>query len=50
MGRGRSTEWKKTMASNFYKSLDHRSFYFKQTDKKTISSKSLVQELQVRTR
>jgi histone deacetylase complex regulatory component SIN3 len=38
-------EWQKTMANNFYRSLDHRSFYFKQSDKKTISSKVLVAEM-----
>ena len=38
-------EWQKTMANNFYRSLDHRSFYFKQSDKKSISSKVLVAEM-----
>ena len=26
-------EWKETVAKNFVKSLDHRSFYFKQNEK-----------------
>ena len=29
---------------NYYKSLDHRSFYFKQVDKKGLSAKSFVHE------
>lgn len=36
---------KRVMEDNFYKSLDHRSFYFKQADGKAIRTKSLVSEL-----
>jgi histone deacetylase complex regulatory component SIN3 len=36
---------KKVMEDNFYKSLDHRSFYFKQADNKAIRTKSLISEL-----
>ncbi|GKD97941.1 paired amphipathic helix protein Sin3-like protein 2 isoform X1 [Tanacetum coccineum] len=32
-------------AKNHYKSLDHRSFYFKQQDSKTLSMKSLVSKI-----
>lgn len=40
-----SLGWKDTFKQNYYKSLDHRSFYFKQQDKKTLSSKSMLQEI-----
>lgn len=33
------------MSKNHFKSFDHRSFYFKQTDKKYLSTKQLVQEI-----
>ena len=45
-----SREWQRTMADNFYKALDHRSFYFKQTDKKNISSKAIINDLLPATR
>ena len=32
---------------NYHKSLDHRSFYFGQSDKKAIQPKMLVQEIKV---
>ena len=37
--------WKETYEKNFTKSLDHRSFYFKQGDKKNFSGKQMVLEL-----
>jgi paired amphipathic helix protein Sin3a len=38
--------WKEVVEKNHYKSFDHRSFYFRQTDKKYLSTKPLVQEIQ----
>lgn len=37
--------WRKVAEQNYHKSLDHRSFYFKQEDKKRLSSKALVTHL-----
>ncbi|KAG5535017.1 hypothetical protein RHGRI_022955 [Rhododendron griersonianum] len=37
--------WAEIYAKNHYKSLDHRSFYFKQQDSKDLSTKSLVTEI-----
>jgi paired amphipathic helix protein Sin3a len=37
--------WKDLVEHNYHKSLDHRSFYFRQTDKKNTSTKSLLNEL-----
>ncbi|CAI9109588.1 OLC1v1009432C1 [Oldenlandia corymbosa var. corymbosa] len=37
--------WAEIYAKNHYKSLDHRSFYFKQQDSKNLSTKSLVMEI-----
>ena len=37
--------WREVYEKNFIKSLDHRSFYFKQDDKKKTSTKGLVNEL-----
>ncbi|XP_030553614.2 paired amphipathic helix protein Sin3-like 2 isoform X1 [Rhodamnia argentea] len=37
--------WADIYAKNHYKSLDHRSFYFKQQDSKNLSTKSLVAEI-----
>ncbi|CAN7037787.1 unnamed protein product [Brassica rapa subsp. trilocularis] len=37
--------WKDVYAKNHYKSLDHRSFYFKQQDSKNFSAKALVTEI-----
>ena len=31
--------WAEVYAKNYHKSLDHRSFYFKQQDKKSLSTK-----------
>ncbi|CAG9466619.1 unnamed protein product [Pedinophyceae sp. YPF-701] len=37
--------WRKVFEANYHKSLDHRSFYFKQQDKKNLSGKAMVQEI-----
>ncbi|XP_051117485.1 paired amphipathic helix protein Sin3-like 2 isoform X2 [Andrographis paniculata] len=37
--------WADVYSRNHYKSLDHRSFYFKQQDSKNLSTKSLVAEI-----
>ncbi|ESQ41476.1 hypothetical protein EUTSA_v10012461mg [Eutrema salsugineum] len=37
--------WSDVYAKNHYKSLDHRSFYFKQQDSKNLSAKALVSEI-----
>ena len=37
--------WSKVYAQNYHKSLDHRSFYFKQMDKKRLSAKSMISEI-----
>ncbi|XP_024973275.1 paired amphipathic helix protein Sin3-like 2 [Cynara cardunculus var. scolymus] len=37
--------WADIYAKNHYKSLDHRSFYFKQQDSKNLSTKCLVAEI-----
>ncbi|KAL6507331.1 hypothetical protein OROGR_023526 [Orobanche gracilis] len=37
--------WAEIYSKNHYKSLDHRSFYFKQQDSKNLSSKALVAEI-----
>ncbi|CAA2982104.1 paired amphipathic helix Sin3-like 2 isoform X1 [Olea europaea subsp. europaea] len=37
--------WAEIYAKNHYKSLDHRSFYFKQQDLKNLGTKSLVAEI-----
>ena len=38
-------EWRDVMERNYTKSLDHRSFYFKQNDRKLLMPRSLVTEL-----
>lgn len=38
-------QWKETMEKNYDKSFDHRSFYFKQQDKRTYSAKHLVADI-----
>lgn len=40
-----NTHWQAVADTNFHKSLDHRSFYFKQQDKKTLAPKTLLQDL-----
>ncbi|ERN01712.1 hypothetical protein AMTRI_Chr10g229680 [Amborella trichopoda] len=37
--------WAEVYAKNYHKSLDHRSFYFKQQDKKSLSTKALLSEI-----
>ncbi|GAB2241729.1 hypothetical protein Droror1_Dr00018504 [Drosera rotundifolia] len=37
--------WGEIYAKNYYKSLDHRSFYFKQQDSKSLSTKALLAEI-----
>jgi len=37
--------WQTVADMNYHKSLDHRSFYFKQQDKKSLAPKTLLQEL-----
>lgn len=37
--------WQNVADTNYHKSLDHRSFYFKQQDKKTLAIRTLLQEL-----
>ena len=37
--------WSKVYEQNYHKSLDHRSFYFKQIDKKNLSSKGIITEI-----
>ncbi|RRT65902.1 hypothetical protein B296_00040658 [Ensete ventricosum] len=39
-----SEVWTEAQATNHLRSLDHRSFYFKQQDSKTLSSKALLAE------
>lgn len=39
---------KEIQRKNYYLSLDHRSFYFKQQDKKDITTKVLVDTIKVR--
>jgi paired amphipathic helix protein Sin3a len=38
-------QWRKVFEQNYNKSLDHRSFYFKQADKKSLTPKSMLQEI-----
>lgn len=40
-------QWKDVLEKNFEKSFDHRSFYFRQMDKRVYSSRHLVTELRV---
>ncbi|XP_042451833.1 paired amphipathic helix protein Sin3-like 3 isoform X1 [Zingiber officinale] len=37
--------WSEIYAKNYHKSLDHRSFYFKQQDSKNLSTKTLLAEI-----
>ncbi|KAL8249903.1 hypothetical protein R6Q59_006771 [Mikania micrantha] len=37
--------WEENFAKNYHKSLDHRSFYFKQQDSKSLSTKALLAEI-----
>ena len=40
-----SKGWKEELEKNYPKSLDHRSFYFNQADKKQISGKALLMHM-----
>ena len=40
--------WKETIERNFFKSLDHRSFYFKQHEKRMMNPKSFLTEAKAR--
>nr|XP_043624994.1 paired amphipathic helix protein Sin3-like 5 [Erigeron canadensis]XP_043624995.1 paired amphipathic helix protein Sin3-like 5 [Erigeron canadensis] len=40
-----SKVWADIYAKNYHKSLDHRSFYFKQQDSKSLSAKALLAEI-----
>ncbi|XP_022727045.1 paired amphipathic helix protein Sin3-like 4 isoform X2 [Durio zibethinus] len=40
-----SKVWAEIYAKNYHKSLDHRSFYFKQQDSKNLSTKALLAEI-----
>lgn len=42
--------WKRVHEENYYKSLDHRSFYFKQADKKAILPRNLWAEIKGKVR
>lgn len=35
--------WHRVYEQNYHKSLDHRSFYFKQTEKKNLGAKTMLQ-------
>lgn len=37
--------WAEVYAKNYYKALDHRSFYFRQQDKKSLSTRGLLAEI-----
>lgn len=37
--------WQKVYDANYHKSLDHRSFYFKQTDKRLLGAKGMVADI-----
>jgi len=37
--------WRKIYEQNYPRSLDHRSFYFKQQEKKNLMAKAMVSEI-----
>ena len=37
--------WRDVYKDNYHKSLDHRSFYFKQLDKKGLTAKTFVSQV-----
>jgi paired amphipathic helix protein Sin3a len=41
--------WRDVYKDNYYKSLDHRSFYFKQVDKKSLHAKHFLWEMRTST-
>jgi paired amphipathic helix protein Sin3a len=40
-------QWKEVLEKNYQKSLDHRSFYFKTSDRKAVMAKTMLQEAKV---
>ena len=38
-----SIQWQKIYDGNYHRSLDHRSFYFKQVDKRHLGAKGMLQ-------
>ena len=36
-------QWRKVYEQNYHRSLDHRSFYFKQVDKRHLGAKGMLQ-------
>ncbi|CAD7699293.1 unnamed protein product [Ostreobium quekettii] len=40
-----NANWQAVFHANYHKSLDHRSFYFKQADKKSLAQRVLLQEI-----
>lgn len=43
--RQMSPLWQKVYDANYHKSLDHRSFYFKQTDKRLLGAKGMIGDI-----
>ena len=41
----RTVLWRGVYTKNVYKALDHQSFYFRQQDKKALSTKGLLVEI-----
>lgn len=41
----KTTQWREIYAKNYYKSLDYRSFHFKNNEKKHMTTKNLMQNL-----
>jgi hypothetical protein len=37
--------WQRVYDANYHKSLDHRSFYFKQTDKRLLGAKGMIADI-----
>lgn len=43
-----AAQWQKIYDANYHRSLDHRSFYFKQVDKRHLGAKGMLQVRQYR--
>jgi len=41
--RSATVQWRKVFEGNYHRSLDHRSFYFKQVDKRHLGAKGMIQ-------
>ena len=41
--RSAAAQWRKIFEANYHRSLDHRSFYFKQVDKRHLGAKGMIQ-------